>query len=225
MTARIYLIEDSEVLALGIADNLELEGYDCKVFNHGREGVSACLDSPPDLVILDLGLPDIDGLTVLEKVRARHASLPILVLTARGSEVDVLKGFKKGANDYVVKPFSPRILLARVGAMLSGFRTLRKKLYFGEIVVDLKLMTPDGANLTTKDFQVLDLLFQSGGEPVSRITLLEEVWGMASSSSERAVDTMLSELRKKLEPDPGTPKYILTQRGIGYKLSGQAFKP
>ena len=221
----IVLVEDEEMLALGISDNLELEGFNCKVFDSGKKAIAHCLTSPPDLMILDLGLPDIDGLSVLEKIRGEQLDFPILVLTARSSEIDVLKGFHKGANDYVTKPFSPRILLARVTALLGRHRSEQTKLYFGKTVVNLKLMTAFGIHLSTREYKVLQMLAANNGEPVSRISLLEEVWGMDSQSTERAVDTMIVELRKKIEPNPGAPVYLITQRGIGYKLSADAFQP
>jgi len=221
----IVLIEDEDALSMGISDNLALEGHRCRVFRTGREGLNACLAEPPDLLILDLGLPDMDGLAVLETIRGRGLDFPVLVLTARSSEIDVLKGFHKGANDYVSKPFSPRILLARAAALLGRFRAKSHKLYFGRVIVDLRLMTAFGAKLSTKEFQVLQLLAQNQGEPVSRVTLLEEAWGMDSSSSERAVDTMIVELRKKIEPDPSAPRFLLTQRGIGYKLHRACLQP
>ncbi len=220
---RIALIEDEPSLAMGISDNLELEGYECDVYDHGTSGMEVCLTNPPDLLILDLGLPGTDGLMVLEKVRAKHADLPILVLTARSSEVDVLKGFRKGASDYVTKPFSPRILLARVAALLERYKPKSTALFLGETQIDLRSMTSTGSPLTTKEYEVLALLAEKRGEPVSRMVLLEEVWGMDSNASDRAVDTLVSELRKKVEPNPARPVYIITQRGIGYKLATAAF--
>jgi len=220
---KIMIIEDEASLAMGISDNLELDGYECQVFDHGTTGMNAVIKQPPDLLILDLGLPGTDGLTILQKVKGQHPDLPVLILTARSSEVDVLKGFKKGASDYVTKPFSPRILLARVAALLERSKPVSPMLKFGEVEVDLKAMTSTGPSLTTKEFEVLTLLAEKNGEPVSRMILLEEVWGMDSIASDRAVDTLISELRKKVEPNPAQPLYLLTQRGIGYKLATAAF--
>jgi len=224
VTGSIYLIEDEPTLALGIVDNLELEGYRCQHFTDGQVGLDACLASPPDLLILDLGLPGREGLAVLSEIRKAGLAFPVLILTARSSEVDVLKGFRKGASDYVTKPFSPRILLARIAALLNRFQAHNQLLQFGQITVDLQRMEATGVHLTTREFQVLAFLAKFRGQPVSRTALLDEVWGMDSESTDRAVDTMILELRKKVEPQPSHPRFILTQRGLGYKLAEKAFQ-
>ena len=223
MTNTIYLVEDEPTLALGIVDNLELEGYRCQHFTDGQVGLDTCLASPPDLLILDLGLPGREGLTVLAEIRRAGLGFPVLILTARSSEVDVLKGFRKGASDYVTKPFSPRILLARIAALLQRFKPQGKQLHFASVTVDLQRMEAAGAHLTTREFKVLTYLARFRGQPVSRTALLEEIWGMDSLTTDRVVDTMILELRKKLEPEPSQPQFILTQRGLGYKLAETAF--
>ena len=224
MNYRIAVVEDEPSIAMGIIDNLELEGYRVLSFNDGKIALSRLMADPVDLVILDIGLPGMNGLELLTLLRAEQPNVPVLLLTARSSEIDVLKGFKTGAHDYVTKPFSPRILSARVQALLSRFKPQTNQLRFGSIHLDLNTMTAIGAQLSSRDIQILARLAQAQGAPVSRQDLLEDVWGMDSETGERAVDTAIAELRKKIDSGPQAPRYLLTQRGIGYKLSPDCWK-
>lgn len=218
----IYVVEDDPVLQMGIVDNLRLENYQVEACSSVAVLETCLKQKQPDLLVLDLGLPDGDGGQVLADLRRRGLLFPVVVLTARASETDVLLGFKRGADDYVTKPFSPRILLARIAALLQRVQVNQGTLLvFGAITVDPinMLCRGDSApHLSTLEFQVLAFLATRMGQAVSRVSLLEEVWGMERAPTERAVDTLMANLRKKLEVNPKKPAFIHSQRGVGYRL-------
>ena len=219
---KALIVEDEPGLQLGLRDLLEEAGLEVEVLSEGRAAMSRWRDIQPDLVILDLGLPDVDGTQVLEHFHSQAPTLPVLVLTARANESDIVLSFKLGAYDYVTKPFSPRVLLARVEALTRRAKSSDDCLTLGNLVLDFEryqaLRDGDTIHLTTREFEILKVLYQSAGKPVSRNDLLDEVWGMSSEAGPRTVDTHIALLRKKIEPNPDKPVFIISQRGIGYKL-------
>lgn len=224
---RILLVEDNADLAFGLRATLEFEGYDVDVVSDGREANDRIGKLEPALVILDLMLPGLDGYEVLSRLRKTGNRTPVLVLTARGEEADVLTGFERGADDYVMKPFSTAELLARVRALLRrAGGTAAERLpvdRFGEIEVNPASGTVirDGEplTLTPKEFDLLVALLKRRGAVASRAELLGEVWAYANPDVEtRTVDVHVAELRRKLERDPADPQHILTVRKKGYRL-------
>jgi two-component system alkaline phosphatase synthesis response regulator PhoP len=222
---RIVIIEDEPELAAGLRDNLEFEHHRVAIAPTGTEGLKLAAQKPTDLVLLDIGLPDIDGFEVCRRLRAGGGTMPIIMLTARGQEVDKVRGLELGADDYVTKPFSLRELLARVHAALR--RAERKpapKLQFkvGERTVDLtrqKVILPKGElPLGYYESEVLRVLHEHVGEAVPRNELLERIWGVGVGPADRTVDNHIVSLRRKLEPDPKNPRHLLTAHAVGYKL-------
>jgi DNA-binding response OmpR family regulator len=224
---RILVVEDNRDLAYGLRNNLEIEGYEVEVAEDGRAGVESARRLRPDLVILDLMLPELDGFRVLKALRAEDPALPILILTARGEEADKVRGLKLGADDYVTKPFGLLELLARVEALLRRAQARAAEappaIRFGDIEVHpaARLVRRSGADveLAPKEFELLLALLRAEGAAVPRLELMQEVWGYAAAVVSRTVDTHIAELRRKLEADPAAPRYILTVRKIGYRLS------
>ena len=226
--ARILLVEDNEDLAFGLRATLEFEGYEVEVAGDGREGCERIAADPPDLVVLDLMLPGLDGYEVLSRLRKEGDRTPVLILTARGEEGDVVLGFDRGADDYVTKPFSTVELLARVRALLrrtgTGGRANRLPVErFGDIEVNpasgTVLRDGEPVTLTPKEFDLLVALVRRKGAVASRTELLGEVWEYANAQVEtRTVDVHVAELRRKLEDDPAHPRHILTVRKKGYRL-------
>ena len=220
----ILIVEDSEDLAFGLRNNLEFEGYDVSVAPDGETGLKMATDRSPDLMILDLTLPKIDGLEVLERLRKTGKKFPILVLTARQEEVDKVKGLKLGADDYVTKPFGIMELLARVEALLrrSGGGQGPEVIKVGELEIDVAarivLKGGDRVDLAPRELDLLLALIEQKGRVVSRQQLLTEVWGHQGQVVTRTVDTHIAELRRKLEPDTSKPSYIQTARKAGYRF-------
>ena len=218
---RVLIVEDNADLAFGLRNNLELEGYAVQVAGEGRAALEAFRQSGADVVILDLMIPEIDGFDVLKELRQADTQVPILILTARGEEVDKVTGLRLGADDYVTKPFGLLELLARVAALLRR-TTADARMSFGSVEVDLATRTVvrDGAviDLSPREFDLLVALLRHGGAVVSRQKLLDEVWGYAADVLSRTVDTHVAELRRKLELDPARPRHIVTVRKAGYRL-------
>jgi DNA-binding response OmpR family regulator len=221
----ILIVEDNADLALGLRNNLEIEGYRVIAVHDGAAGLAAVRDQAPDLVVLDLMLPLMDGHRVLHEMRAGGSTMPVLLLTAKSEEVDKVRGLRLGADDYVTKPFGVLELLARIEALLRRARPDADRVYqFGEIEVDAdrRTVTRAGApvTLTPMEFDLLLALLKRQGAVVSRLDLLREVWGHSAAVLTRTVDTHIAELRRKLERDPAAPTYILTARKAGYRLDG-----
>ena len=225
---RVLIIEDNHDLAFGLRNNLEIEGYAVDVAADGPSGLAAARQNPPDLVVLDLMLPGMDGYRVLRQLREDGATMPVLILTARGEEADKVLGFRFGADDYVTKPFGVLELLARIEALLRRSRPVAPSSQpavhrFGDIEVDVSTRIVRRAErevpLTPMEFDLLVALLRRQGAVVSRLQLLSEVWGHSSAVLTRTVDTHIGELRRKLEADPATPRHILTVRKAGYRLS------
>ena len=220
---QVLIVEDNTELALGLRNNLEIEGYAVRVARDGPSGLRSALDLLPDLVILDLMLPDLDGFRVLKAIREAGIRIPILILTAKGDESDKVRGLKMGADDYVTKPFGLLELLARVEAVMrrAGPRAERVGA-FGTVTIDYdsRTVNKDGqpVSLSRKEFDLLAALLARGGAAVPRLELMRQVWGYAESVITRTIDTHISELRRKLEDNPRTPEFILTVPTIGYRL-------
>jgi two-component system, OmpR family, alkaline phosphatase synthesis response regulator PhoP len=223
---RILIVEDNPDLAFGLRNNLEIEGYDVSVAEDGIAGLGRARMERPDLVILDLGLPGMDGYRVLRIMRDEGLAMPVLILSAEGEEANKVRGFRLGADDYVTKPFSLLELLARVEALLRravrGPAGNRVVYSFGDVVVepDAKRVTQRGEPvvLAPREFALLLALVRRQGAVVTRGELMREVWGHRGLVLSRTVDTHIAELRRKLEPDPANPVYILTVRKTGYRV-------
>ncbi|HYC92888.1 MAG TPA: response regulator transcription factor [Thermoanaerobaculia bacterium] len=221
---RILVVEDNEELAFGLQSNLEVEGYDVHVAMDGNKGLESVQSLSPDLVILDLMLPGMDGYRVLRSIRAAALQVPVLILTARGEESDKVRGLKLGADDYVTKPFGILEFLARVEALLrrAGTSGARRVDRFGDIAVDrdARMVTRGRAvvPMKPKEYELLIALLDSHERAVSRIDLMRDVWGYCDAVVTRTVDSHIAELRRKLEPNPRLPVHILTVQRFGYRL-------
>ncbi|HXH63609.1 MAG TPA: response regulator transcription factor [Gemmatimonadales bacterium] len=223
---RILVVEDNPDLAYGLRNNLEIEGYDVDVVEDGTQGLARARVGGPDLIILDLMLPGMDGYRVLRALRDEGRRMPVLILTARGEEADKVRGLRLGADDYVTKPFGVLELLARVEALLrrtappgDGAGPPER---FGviEVIPASRSVLKSGkpVPLTPKEFDLLLALLHRQGAVATRMELLTEVWGYSAAVLSRTVDTHVAELRRKLESDPAAPKHILTVRKAGYRL-------
>jgi len=226
---RILVVEDNSTLAEGLRMNLAHDGYDVRVEGTGEKGLSAARGWEPDLMVLDLMLPGIEGIDVLRILRDEGRDIPVLILSARGSEADRLRGFRHGADDYVVKPFSLPELLARVAAMLrrhapnEDHHPTPDLWQFGSVTVDRATheVTRDEEPiaLRPKEFDLLVALLKRDGRVATRAELLDEVWQYEADVMSRTVDVHILELRRKLEQDPANPVHILTVRKTGYRLA------
>ena len=228
--ARLLLVEDNADLAFGLRTVLEFEGYEVEIAEDGDRGLTRAREYAPDLVILDLMLPGKGGYEVLRELRGAGVRTPVLILTARSQESDVVMGFDLGADDYVTKPFSTLELVARVRALLrrarqdqAGGRTSQRLERFGEVEVNPATRTVlkggEAVELTPKEFDLLMALLLRRGAVASRTELLSEVWQYGNAEiMTRTVDVHIAELRRKLEPDPANPRHILTARKAGYRL-------
>ena len=226
---RVLVIEDSTDLAEGLRYNLELEGYAVKVAEDGNTGLSLTREWEPDLVILDLMLPGMDGYRVLRAVREGGSQVPVLILTARGEEADKVTGFRLGADDYVTKPFGVLELVARVEAVLRRASAAASPKVptadasrFGDIEIQpvARVVRKNGrpVELSPKEYELLLALVQRPGQVVSRAELLKTVWGYHASVVSRTIDTHIAELRRKLEPNPASPRHITTVWKTGYRF-------
>ncbi len=223
---KTILVVDDEPRIVQIArDYLEHAGFSVLTAHDGRSALAAIRSSRPDLVILDLGLPEVDGLDVTRAVR-KDSNVPIIMLTARTEEADKLVGLELGADDYMTKPFSPKELVARVRAVLrryenaaAGAETIRA----ADVMLDVPRLRATAGDrvidLTATEFQLLATLAREPGRIFTRAQLLDAVRGMAFESYERAIDAHIKNIRRKLEPDPREPRYILTVYGVGYKFA------
>jgi two-component system, OmpR family, alkaline phosphatase synthesis response regulator PhoP len=226
--SRILVVEDNPDLAYGLRNNLEIEGYQVEVVSDGAKGLTRAREAGPDLIILDLMLPGLDGFRVLRALRDEGRQMPILILTARGEEADKVRGLRLGADDYVTKPFGVLELLARVEALfrraapVDGGNGGAPTVQFAdiEVVPASRSVLRNGrpVSLTPKEFDLLLALVGRRGAVASRMELLREVWGYSAEVLSRTVDTHVAELRRKLEADPGEPRHILTVRKAGYRL-------
>ena len=222
----ILIIEDEAQMRSGLKDNLEFEGYAVDVAEDGQIGLDKSLSKSYDLIILDVMLPKLSGFDVCKKIREKGIKTPIIMLTAKGEEIDKVLGLELGADDYVTKPFSLRELLARVKAILrrtdESTSKAQQKITIGKLEIDFKSYTAmvEGKSvaMTHKEYEIVKYLWQHKGATVSRDNLLEEVWGYDDYPTTRTVDNFILKLRQKIEINPNRPKHILTVHGIGYKL-------
>jgi len=224
---RILIIEDDLAILRGLKDNLEYESYEILTAEDGEQGYCLIREKKPDLIILDLMLPKMSGYELCRKVREEGVTTPILMLTARGEEVDRVLGLDLGADDYVTKPFSVPELLARVRAILRRVQRSKKgdlpgELRFGKVSIDFRRFEARRAgkilNMSRKEFGGIRLLAARAGEVVTRDELLDEVWGYDQYPTTRTVDNHIALLRTKLEDDPSKPRHLITVHGVGYKL-------
>ena len=224
---KILIVEDEPNMVAGLRDNFEFEGYSVITAPDGVAGLERALSESPDLVVLDVMMPRMSGLDVCRQLKAKRPSVPVIMLTARGQEVDKVVGLELGADDYVTNPFSIRELLARVKAVLRRAHTVPKdqdRYAFGEVEVNLRScqVSRRGKSLdfSSKEFDLLKYFLCHPGETLSRDRLLEEVWGYDKFPTTRTVDAYIVRLRQKLEPKPEEPRFILTVHGTGYKFVG-----
>ncbi len=223
--ATILIIDDEPEMVRGLSDNLRFEGYRTVAATNGDDGLRLALQEVPDLILLDVMMPRTSGWDVCRELRRRGVDVPVIMLTARGEEVDRVLGLELGADDYVTKPFSLRELLARVRAVLRrpGPRRKFEEFAFGDVRIHLRgrqvFRAGREVRLTRKEFDLLRYLVEHRGEVLTRERLLDEVWGYERFPTTRTVDAHVLRLRQKLEPDPEHPAYILTVHGQGYKFA------
>jgi DNA-binding response OmpR family regulator len=225
----ILLIEDNRDYAATLKANLEREGYAVRIAATGVEGLRQAGREQPDLVVLDLMLPAMDGFSVLQRMRDQGLGMPVLIMTALGTEEEKLRGFGLGADDYIVKPCGLREILARVRALLKRGGSgsgVPEPVQIGDLSVDLAARVVHlggrALSLRPKEFELLAALVRHRGRVVSRAELLREVWGYAAGIESRTVETHLAALRQRLGDDPQSPRYIVTVRGAGYCLRRSA---
>ncbi|HXX69049.1 MAG TPA: response regulator transcription factor [Polyangiaceae bacterium] len=225
----VLVVEDDASIALGLRINLEGEGYEVLAADDGESGLALALERRPDLVILDVMLPKMNGLQVLQSIRRKGLAMPIIVLSARTGEMDKVAGLELGAEDYVAKPFSLAELLARVRAALrraplSSESVPRSVHEFGDVRVDAaaRIVTRSGkpVEMTATEFDVLVCLIEARGAALDREDIFARVWGPNHHGTPRTIDNFVQQLRAKLEPDPQRPRYVLTVRGVGYRFGG-----
>jgi two-component system alkaline phosphatase synthesis response regulator PhoP len=222
---KILIVEDEPDMVLGLKDNFEFEGYEVLTAADGAAGLERARAHKPDLVILDIMLPRYSGLEVCKTLRGEGFTAPIIMLTARGQEIDKVVGLELGADDYVTKPFSIRELLARVRAILRRSEGGKKRLSryrFSDVDLDFEVYQAkkggEPLDLSPREFELLRYLIERKGDTVSRDRLLEDVWGYESYPSTRTVDTHIAKLRAKIGDSGSEPRYILTIHGVGYKF-------
>ena len=227
MNARILIVEDDPSIRLGLKRSLEFEGFTVELAKDGEEAIQRAFDRKPDLVVLDLMLPKVNGFEVCRTVRKYDATLPILILSAKGDEGDKVLGLELGADDYITKPFSIRELTARIKASLRRRRAMEGEMdSFQEdgLAIDFggQTLTVDGEarELSTREFRLLQHLIQNRGRVLSRDQILNKVWGYDYDGTPRTIDNFINKLRQKLGDDPNKPTWIHTVRGSGYKFRG-----
>jgi len=226
MTRKILVVDDEDSIVKIIKYNLEKEGFEVLTACDGEEGYKIASDKKPDLILLDIMMPKMDGYEVCKKIREK-SNVPIIMLTARAEEVDKVVGLELGADDYVTKPFGNRELIARVKAHLRRTEIKREEAQtsensgkYGDIVIDFERFEVykrgEVIYLTVREFELLKFLATQKNQIFSREALLEKVWGYEYFGDVRAVDVTIRRLREKVEDDPGKPRYIITKRGFGY---------
>jgi len=223
---RILVIEDEPAIVAGIKDNLELEGFEVFAAGTAREGLKLAESKKPDLIVLDIMLPDMSGFEVCKVLRERGEKVYIVMLTAKKDEVDIVRGLGLGADDYITKPFGLMEFLARVKAILRRKREEVKAvetLEFGDVKVDFKRFEAAKGgvdlSLTAREFKLLEYFARNRGKVITRNELLDKVWGYKMFPSTRTVDNHIMRLRKQIEDDPSEPAFILSVRGVGYKFA------
>jgi len=222
---RILIVEDDPSILLGLERNLKFEGYEVMSAKDGERGLQLAVDKSPDLIILDIMLPKLNGYELCRHLRKIKISVPIIMLTARGQEIDKVMGLELGADDYVTKPFSIVELLARIKAVLRRTKRFEEEMTsftFDNVEIDFERHTvmKDGEllDLSAREFDLLKFLISNNGKALSRSEILNEVWGYDYYGTQRTVDNLISNLRQKLETDPDNPEYIHTVWGVGYRF-------
>jgi DNA-binding response OmpR family regulator len=225
MNERILIVEDETPMRTALADLLASEGYRTLTAADGERGLERALAEKPDLILLDVMMPKLDGFALCAELRRRSNASPVLMLTAKGQIEDRVAGLDAGADDYLVKPFSTDELLARVRALLRRMERSTKaplKLKLDDVEIDLARQTAARGkrqlHLTAKEFAMLRLMAKNEGEPVTRERFLDTVWDYAAFPTTRTVDNHIAALRSKLEKNPDAPRWIKTVHGVGYKL-------
>jgi DNA-binding response OmpR family regulator len=222
----ILVIEDDISILRGLKDNLEFEGYTVLTETNGEKGLKLALEKKPELILLDIMLPGMNGYEICRKLKKEKPKLPIIMITARGSEIDKVSGLDTGADDYVTKPFSIPELMARIRAVIR--RTVADpdipdEYCFGNVKLDFKKYKAFRGNqeikLSSKEFAMMEYFIRHEGEAVHRHDLLNEVWGYEAIPTTRTIDNFILDLRKKLEENPSKPKYIESVRDIGYRFN------
>lgn len=224
--AHILIVEDEPQMRVGLKDNLEFEGHQVDFAEDGNEGLRKILENIYDLILLDVMLPKMSGFDVCKKARQAGINTPIIMLTAKGEEIDKVLGLELGADDYVTKPFSLRELLARIKAVLRRRENSPgeniQKVTIGKLTVDFSSYSASIENqnvpLTHLEFQILQYFLRHQNQTVSRDQLLSDVWGYNTQISSRTVDNFILKLRQKIETNPAHPSHLLTVHGIGYKM-------
>ena len=225
---KILIIEDELNMVNGLKDNLEFEGYEVEIAMEGGSGLERIMQNKYDLILLDIMLPQISGFDICKAVRKEGINTPIVLLTAKGEEIDKVLGLELGADDYITKPFSLRELLARIKAILRRVQNENEEglepefISIGNIKVNFKnYLAFEGTNeikMSYKEFGILHYLYLNAGKIIQRDDLMSDVWGIEYEISTRTVDNFILKLRQKIEVDPNNPKIILTVHGIGYKM-------
>ncbi len=219
----ILIIEDDPTMLRVLRDNFEFSGFVVRTASDGKKGLQAALGTKPDLIILDIMLPELSGYDVCRRVRREGVSVPIIMLTAKGQESDVVLGLNVGADDYVTKPFSIDVLLARANAHLRRHRQQQPDLFkFGNCNLDAvshKLFRKgEEVLLTPKEYRLLEYFLKNAGRALTRDKILDDVWGKDLIVTERSVDRCINTLRNKIEPDPLRPQFVRTIRDVGYRF-------
>ena len=221
----ILVIEDDPAISLGLTKNLKYEGYDVLSAQQGEKGLELAIDRQPDLIVLDIMLPNMSGFEICKTLKRNEVDIPIIILSAKDSEIDKIMGLDLGADDYITKPFSIRELIARINAVL-----LRKKRYekdleafiFGEVEIDFAARTVQRngreLELSPREFDLLGFFVRHPNEVMDRRQILNKVWGYDYYGTARTIDNFVTKLRSKMEPDPTKPVHFVTARGIGYKF-------
>lgn len=230
----ILAVDDEESIIDLLKVNIEKEGYVFISANNGEEGLKLATENHPDLILLDVMLPKMDGLTVCKKIRQQDSNVPIIMLSARGEEIDKIVGLEIGADDYMTKPFSTRELVARIKANLrkidnsdgKNIKTKDNKVTIGSLTLDLDKFEANVKgeqvnDLTRREFEVLKYLAQKPGQVVTREDLLEKVWGYEYFGDIRTVDVTVRRIREKIEKNTSNPKILITKRGVGYYISSK----
>ena len=223
---QILIVEDEPNMRLGLKDNLEFEGYQVSLANDGSEGLEAIEKNNYDLILLDVMLPELSGFDVCKIAREKGIDTPIILLTAKGEEIDKVLGLELGADDYITKPFGLRELLARIKAVLrrrpTETRQVPKQVKIGKLEVNfssyLASIDEQAVKMSHKEFEILKYLWEHRNDTVSRYQLLEDIWGYDEQPTTRTVDNFILKLRQKIEKNPEEPQIILTVHGIGYKM-------
>ncbi len=219
----VLIIEDDAAMLRGLKDNFEFKGYHVLTATDGEQGLNAALNAKPDLIVLDIMLPKINGYEVCRLIRQEHLDMPIIMLTAKGEESDVVLGLNLGADDYVTKPFSIKELLARAAAFLRRARQAEQDIYeFGDFRLDIPARTlthqASQVKLSPKEFKLMELFVKKPGRALTRDEILNAVWGYDCYVGPRSIDRFVTTLRNKIEPDPQNPIFIHTIREVGYKF-------